>query len=398
MPTAGRFVLDLLREHLEELDSLWSLRERVVFATDWYAADLAELEERAEAHLDALRIGGDSAVEVARPALTGDEPGAAMAAAFVLLERQSQPLADEVTAALREATPAVRDGIRIALRHGDAALAADRLYEYSTGRDVHLRAVVADVLAFRRLRQPPEVDRLLVDEDPAVARLGHRAAGRFGCLAPEAVTRALASEDPVLRRIVLEEAARAGVPNLLQTCRDAASRAAPRDAESVAFLGVVGDPADLTLLKRGMANPSIAPAALAGMGALGNVAAIPAILEAMTREPLARAAGDAFRRITGVDDLGRVDAAPPASDLAELDEDASRPLPDAAVARAAWDGVSARFGPDGRWQRGLDTAALDVSAADRLLPLAWRRDVVLRRRATDKQATPDVELERRVRA
>src|SRR5262249_43206829 len=157
-------LLDVLREHLEELDFLWEQRERVVFAPDWTIRRLGELEDRAEAHLDGLRIGGGEAIDLARPALAGTEPGAATAAAFVLLAANSATLADEVITAATSGGDEVRDGIRIALRHGDVRLVRDRLYDLAVGSDNRLRAFAADVLTFHRLRPPPpEVDRLLDD-------------------------------------------------------------------------------------------------------------------------------------------------------------------------------------------------------------------------------------------
>ena len=94
--TPGRppVFLDILDEHFEELDFLWEQRERVVFAPDWVLDELAEHEDRADAHLDGLRIGEAHSVDLARPALADGERSAATAAAMTFLANSSaSPLA-----------------------------------------------------------------------------------------------------------------------------------------------------------------------------------------------------------------------------------------------------------------------------------------------------------------
>ena len=152
---------------------------------------------------------GTRSVELARPLLCGEEPGAATAAAMTLLAIGSAELATEVMRALSEGSPGAADGIRIALRHADVSALVDRLYEVAVGSDPFRRAVATDVLAFHRLRPPPEVERLLVHDDPAVRRLGWGAVGRFGRpLAERDVAQALGSDDAGVRRLALEAGAR----------------------------------------------------------------------------------------------------------------------------------------------------------------------------------------------
>ena len=57
---------DVLEEHAEEAAFLWQQREAAVRAPDYDIEELAEVDERLEAHLDGLRIGGEKSWEINR--------------------------------------------------------------------------------------------------------------------------------------------------------------------------------------------------------------------------------------------------------------------------------------------------------------------------------------------
>jgi uncharacterized protein (TIGR02270 family) len=390
-PRRAAVMLDVLEEHFEELDFLWEQRERHIFTPDWTVRQLAELESRAEAHLDGLRIGGEHAVTLAAPFLVGDETGPATAAAFTLLAADP-PRADAVIEAACRATAPARTGIRIGLRHAEIAPLTDRLYDLALGRDAALRAFAVDVLAFHRLRAVPELEALFAHEVAEVRRLAYGAVGRLrGQLSERDLEAALGSGDAPLRRVALEAAARSGFSGLAALCRRCA-RGVQAVPEAIEFLGVVGGPEDLPLLRGALAEPAVAEAALAGLGALGSTMAVPLVLDAMATPTLAGAAAAAFTRITGVEDLT---SHGPARDAAGDDEEEGA---DPARARAVWETLCGRFHPAGRWQGGLDVSTLDLARVLADLPLATRRDVYLGMRVREPSTTPDVELERRVAA
>lgn len=387
-----RVMKDVLEEHFEELDFLWEQRERRLFSPDWTVVQLAEHEERCEAHLDGLRIGGEHSVEIARPFLGGEESGAATAAAFVFLAAGSPELAGQLLDALAEANDAVRTGIRIGLRHGEVGAVTDRLYGLALGKDQALRALAVDVLAFHRLKPPPEVDRLLGDGDPAIRRVAFGAAGRMkNVLTIRHIEEALESEDVRLRRVALEAGARAGLADVLALCRKAArgARAVP---EAVAFLGVVGSREDVGTLRSALGETTVAGAAIEGLGALGEPSSIPLLIEAMSKEDLAEHAATAFTRVTGIHDIR---GPKPAPRLESDDEDEGPPV-EPARAAAAWERIKSQLTPNARWQRGHSVTAMGLAAAMAALPLDSRRDAYLGARAGQGQGVPDVEIESRV--
>jgi len=389
-------LLDIVEEHFEELDFLWELREGVLFAPDWNLEELAELEERAEAHLDGLRLAEAHAVDIARPALTGEEIFAATAATFVFMETGVPELAAEVIEAFEAAADGARDGIRIGFRHSRIDAIAERLAALARQGEPPVAAAAADVLAFHR-NAVPEIRRLLEGEDLGSQVLAYGTLGRLGLLREPDLAAALESESEELRRAALEAAARSGLPGLGTACRRAASRRTTPDAQALAFLGVLGDPADASVLQAALAQPGLADAALRGLGALGRVEAIPSLIALMENPDLALAAGAAFQRITGAEDIEAEKPAPPPADEGTEEEEFAddTPPPDPARAQAYWSEHQAAFDPSGRWQAGQEVSADPLGAAFNALTLEARRDSYLGARARSSSTVPDLELELR---
>ncbi len=383
-------MVDLLEEHFEELDFLWEQRERVIFAWDWMPRDLAELEDRAEAHRDGLRIGAGAAVEIARPFLAGQERSAATAAAFTLLDAGGSASL-EVLEASATAPAMARDGIRIALRHSDIRSVEDGLYDLGLGREPRSRALAADVLTFHRRPPPPEIERLLAEEDPMVRALAFGAAGRAGNILTAChVEAALGDSCHGVRASGLSASARCGVSELGALCRESAAGSHPIP-EGVEFLGVVGTPRDVPLLGRLLWQPAYAVAAARAIGDLGCLDAIPALLEAMQAPPLAEAAAAAFTQITAIE-VPHLRPAEPGSD----DDDEPVTYRDAERAGATWKAARGRFAAGGRHHDGRDVSALGIVEALCSLSLRSRRAFYLSRRFLDAARVPDVELEQRL--
>jgi uncharacterized protein (TIGR02270 family) len=394
-------ILDILEEHLNELDFLWEQRERFVFSPDWTLKELAAHEERAEAHLDGLRIGAANSVDIARPALTAGETGLATAATFVLMAFDHVELEHEVLDALKSAPPKSRDGIRIGLHHCDIKRLAAELADMATTGESAVRAAALDVLAFHRLPPPKGIPMLLGDADPHVRRLVYDAAGRFGGPWSYDVLRdALDGDVPALRTAALRASARMGLLGLDDSCRLAGTRPQDPVPEALEFLGVLGNPKDLALLQNAMSRPELVGAALAGIGKLGSITPIPMLLESIANDMLAHAAGRAFVRITGAKDIEAAKPLPPPEGATEeeiQDWDTSLP-PDPAKARAWWEKEKARFSAEGRWQAGFDVSKTPFEENFDAMPLDARLDVYLGARARDPQKTQDRELAKRALA
>lgn len=68
-------IIDIVSQHAEEAAFLWLLRDRAVYAPHYSLADLSELDDRVEAHLDGLRIAGDAgALSILKSFIRPDVP------------------------------------------------------------------------------------------------------------------------------------------------------------------------------------------------------------------------------------------------------------------------------------------------------------------------------------
>src|SRR5215213_3636976 len=117
MSSPVEFLRGLLTRHFEKLEFLLSQRVIALRSTTHRLENLYDLEERIDAHLDGLILGDDEAIPLLKEALAGDEPGAAGAAALVLLWLQQPDAAKLVADALKGASGAKAGAISWALCH-----------------------------------------------------------------------------------------------------------------------------------------------------------------------------------------------------------------------------------------------------------------------------------------
>jgi len=182
MPRTPPWLQSILEEHFEELQMLWELRESALRDPDYLAEDIPELDERIEAHVDGLVLGGENALPILEEGLGGDEPPVPFAAGYVMLRIGQQELADKLMDAFLEAQEGQLDGLRQALCHGSIGLVVDRLKSaYETG-PTEVAAAAAEVFAFhgQLRREPSRLAEFFAHEDPGVRRAAWRITAMIG--------------------------------------------------------------------------------------------------------------------------------------------------------------------------------------------------------------------------
>lgn len=383
---------DVVEEHFDELDWLWEHREANVFTPDWTLADLAFCEERAEAHLDGLRLAELHGIDLALARLGSGAPSAALAATLVLCADATRSQFDAVRDALRAGDPPVLDGVRRALRHDLPDELLPLLRELAGGAEPLRVATALDVLAFRRESLPPFDANLLVDAPAPARALALGAAARAATAGLEsAVERALADPEPAVRQAGMQAAAHVGWAPLLPRLREAALRRTDPDADAVAMLGRIGAAEDEPLLSDCLERPDLAAHAVQALGALGRVTAMPRLLDLLSDPKLGVLAAKAYLRLTGSE--AAFGAMPfPRPQMAE-GEDESEDLPPApAAARADWQRRQGSMAAATTWAYGCAMPSDTLPPTFEDLRLDARRDAYLRLRAR-RVAVPDLELE-----
>lgn len=393
MSTLGRPPVfpDIVEEHFDELDFLWEHRETNIFTPDWNLEDLAYAEERAEAHLDGLRLAEMHAVELAQERIGAEETFAAAAAALVLWETGERDHTRQIFDVLRSGNRPAVDGIRVALRHVELGQVVPVLEEMTEKSEPFRAAAAADVLAFHRL-PVPALQRLLEVEEPDSKVLLLGAAARLEKVFPRPIASAVEAPDPGIRRAGLHAAARLSVTGIIRHCRSAASREVDPDPEAVYFLGVLADPRDLSLLGNLAQRPDTAGAAVAGLGAMGNVDAVPLLLDLISDPELGVIATAAYKRITGAEDVEGERPFPP-PEISEGEDEAEALPPDPQKARADWAERAPRMPSGSIWQAGVPVPDDAFPATELRFSLETRRDLYLRLRARGTGGVPDFELE-----
>jgi uncharacterized protein (TIGR02270 family) len=100
----------IVAQHAEEAAFLWLLRGGAVSAPHFSLEDLADLDNRVEAHIDGLRVAGNEGWPFCAEGLGFQENGEVFAAAVIALEGESRQRIEEVYAVV-EAAPETARGL-----------------------------------------------------------------------------------------------------------------------------------------------------------------------------------------------------------------------------------------------------------------------------------------------
>lgn len=338
----GRMVVEsVVQEHAGEAAFQWRRRARAVRSPKYALKDLAELDNRVDAHVDGLRVAGERAwVECEENLANG--PGEMFAATAFVLRAEPDQTSSGLNAILAhvEANPELQAGLVSGIGFSAWSRVNDHAQSWLES-DVPFRMALG-LAAFRvHRRAPPEAAllRALAVSDNRVRQEAIRLIGELG-LERSASALPPIPEGPDRLRFLWARShlfiQRAGPA--MPVLRALADEDGP-EAQPAAELLVrrLDERLALEWIRRGLGRLDCRRRAVFAAGAVGYPRLMDELMSLMEDDTMARAAGFAFTLLTGADleflDLNRDPPVPLDEDVDEIVEDPDEELPWPHVAR-----------------------------------------------------------------
>jgi uncharacterized protein (TIGR02270 family) len=292
------FYVSLYREHLEEASFLFDHRRALLANPKVFWPRVADFEERLEANLDALVIGGELALEICQKQTVEGDAGELHAAVRVFCRQQRKDLVEGALRALDFEDPAkvcaVAEALAAELPAEWVDLVRPLLVDPKETKGIGL---AVDVLGTRRLAK---ADELLTALGRAPAKAVPTILEALGRLRAAAAGKALVErwmkhEDEAIRVAAVMTLLRLGERQALAYGAEAA-QTQPWARMPLALAG--GRAAALLLLevlKPGAGSPD----SFRALGIAGSTAAVPVLIAALGRGEEPAAAAEALHLLTG---------------------------------------------------------------------------------------------------
>lgn len=290
------FRRQLAREHLEEASFLYAWRAVAGSDDELPWADLEEFEERFEAHIDALVVGADPALEVCKQQCASGDVGELHAALRVFCRQDRPDLAYAVLQNIDPADGEVVQAVVDALKSECPQRWHDDLQRFMLGRCTEVIPVLAEALAYQRV----PAEETLLRAVPACAEDGLQrvawALGRVGTERAHAtLTQCLRSENVVVAEAACRALIRLGDYHAIRH----GLLVAQMKPWPVLSLGIGGNHAAVNVLTDLVKSDKVSDEALLALGLLGDLASVGAIFDCLSNPERAAAAAVALQTVTG---------------------------------------------------------------------------------------------------
>lgn len=289
------FNTGLYEEHLEDISFLYEQRRALLGKREMAWRDIAPFEARLEAHLDALVVGRELALEVCRRLAKDGDFGQLFGAVSVFCRQGEAPLLAEVLKHLdftdQQKVIAVADALKFELPDAWGSFIAQALAR----RDARLTSLLAIVSGYRRLPNAVALTDALA-RNPIDARHSIDALGRLRFREAQGVLSGyLVHADPLLRSAAMLALLRIGAAEALPP----AHLAAQQECWPHTALALGGGRSAATVLLQALQSGKARSDCLIALGLLGDPGTLRAIYDSLEVPELAEGAAQALQWVTG---------------------------------------------------------------------------------------------------
>ncbi len=349
---AKAFIGGLCFEHVEEALSLWDGRGLAVHAPHHTLADLRALDDRLDAHIDALTLEGDAGWAECESALGRGMGGHFFAATLLALNRGDQGKMDLILEKAVLSEDAV-EGVIGALGWLPWERAEASIQRFFASKEALQIRMALAACAFHRQDPGYPLDAALTSDDAKLARTALYAAGgirqRNGKHIRWSIEDQLKSGNDDIRFWASWSGTLLGYEDMTPVCKSFARAGFPlaQDALNLVIRKISRSEAILWINELSCSSAT-RRLAIVGSGLMGDTVNIPWLLGQMKNPVYARVAGEAFHFITGLDLREEAfegkcpdgyNAGPnddPDDPNVEMDPDENLPWPNEPAIRAWW--------------------------------------------------------------
>jgi len=298
--TMSNFATELYQEHLEEASFLYEQRLTLFDDPEITWLDIEDFEERFEAHIDALVVGEEPALNVCKTqALEGDF-GELHAAVRVFCRQNRLDFVQECLEALDPKDTEKIQAISDALNHELPSEWKDEFIRTLSEGDQRLIPVAAKLIGYRRLSSGKELLNALQQNNSQAVSNIIWSIGRVREQYARTLlfNKYLKHEDESVCSATALALLRIGDPQTLDHCL----RSAHSENWPLLPLGLGGSRSTATVLIESVANDKVLyPDCLIALGLLGDISAVDTFLSDLGNADFAESAAMALNLITGAE-------------------------------------------------------------------------------------------------
>lgn len=293
-----RFYVELYEEHLEEASFLYAQRLTLFDDPEITWVTIGEWEERLEAHIDALVVGEDLALEVCLKQAEEGDFGVLFAALCVFCRQRRIDLLKKVMEPLDPEDQEKLQAVADALKYECPPEWESEIAHILPASDPRLVFILATLYGYRRIKAGRGLAADISALPPAAYRALSWAKGRLG--EKSALSQLhdwLRHEDESVRSAAALALLRIGEQKLLQ--ETSLQEGVPATLWSIR--AIAASPSDVPLLLTQVSRSKPTADCLIALGVMGEIATVPVLLSYLMDEELASAAALGLNVITGAE-------------------------------------------------------------------------------------------------